>query len=271
MDYTSPKGVSRKSRALRQRENSWLELYKLSFYTHEVRKRKHCIVDGSPRSSLFAHLGAERRVELLNDILQACLEFLTDLALLVNGLTNLGVVSLEVGKEVSLPGEDLVYGDGIEVTVNTGEDQGDHIADSHGGVLLLLEQLSQTLTAVESLLGRSIEIGTELGESSDLTVLGQEKLQGTSDLLHGLDLGSGTDTGHGETDVDGRADTLVEQFGLQENLAVGDGDDVGGDVGRHITTLGLDNGQGSKRTTAVLVVHLGSTLKETRVEVEDTG
>jgi hypothetical protein len=99
--------------------------------------------------------------------------------------------------------------------------------------------------------------------------LGQEELEGTSDLLHGLELSSGTDTGHGKTDVDGWSDTLVEELGLQEDLSVGDGNDVGGNVGRHVTTLGLNDGQGSEGTTTVLVAHLGGTLEETRVEVED--
>jgi len=219
----------------------------------------------------LAHLCAEGLVEVGDDVLELLLQLLAELTLLVNGREDISVVGLDVGQEVLLPLQDLVDRDAVKETVDTGEDHRDHLVDGHGRVLLLLQQLGQTLTTSKSLLGGSIEIGTELSEGSDLTVLGQEELQGTSDLLHGLDLGSGTDTGHGETDVDGRADTLVEQFGLQENLAVGDGDDVGGDVGRHITTLGLDNGQGSKRTTAVLVVHLGSTLKETRVEVEDTG
>lgn len=126
-----------------------------------------------------------------------------------------------------------------------------------------------TLTTSQGLLGSSIEIGTELGESSNLTVLGQEKLQGTSDLLHGLKLGSGTDTRDGQTDVDGRSDTLVEQLGLQEDLAVGNGNDVGGNVGRHVTTLGLNDGQGSHGTATVLVVELGSTLQQTGVQVEN--
>ena len=56
-------------------------------------------------------------------------------------------------------------------------------------------------------------------------------------LLHGLGLGGGSDTGHGETDVDGRPDALVEELSLQEDLAVSDGDDVGGNVGRHVTSL----------------------------------
>lgn len=180
------------------------------------------------------------------------------------------MAALQVSKEVRLPLEDLGDGDSVEETVDTGEDQGNHVRDGHGGVLLLLEQLGQTLTTGKGLLGGGIEIGTELGEGSDLTVLSKEELQGTGDLLHGLDLGGGTDTGDGQTDVNGGTDTLVEQLSLQEDLAVGNGNDVGGNVGRHVTTLGLNDGQGSQGTTAVgLVVHLGGTLQETGVQVEN--
>ena len=42
--------------------------------------------------------------------------------------------------------------------------------------------------------------------------------------------------------------------------------DVRRDVGRHITTLGLNDGEGSERTSTEGVVHLGGTLEETRVE-----
>ena len=44
---------------------------------------------------------------------------------------------------------------------------------------------------------------------------------------------------------------------------------VGRDVGRHITTLGLDDGKRGEGASAELVVHLGGALEETRVEVED--
>jgi hypothetical protein len=174
-----------------------------------------------------------------------------------------------VGKEVSLPLENLVDWYGVEETVDTRVDQRNHLVDGHRRVLLLLEELGETLTTGQGLLGRGVEIGTELGESSNLTVLGQEELQGTSDLLHGLDLGSGTDTGDRETDVNGGTDTLVEELSLQEDLSVGDGNDVSGNVSGHITTLGLNDGQSGERTTTELVVHLGGTLKETRVEVEN--
>ena len=56
-------------------------------------------------------------------------------------------------------------------------------------------------------------------------------------LFHRLGLGCRSYTGDRETDVNGGSDTLVEQLGLQEDLAVSDGDHVGGDVSGHITSL----------------------------------
>jgi hypothetical protein len=202
--------------------------------------------------------------------LELGLKLLGKSALSGEGVEEFGLVGAEVRKEVRLPGEDLVDGDVVEVTVDTSEDERNHLVDGHGRVLLLLEELSETLTTVEGLLGGGIEIGTELGEGGNLTVLGQEELEGTSDLLHGLELSGGADTRHRQTDVDGRADTLVEELGLQEDLSISDGNDVGGNVSGHITTLGLNDGKGSERSTTELVVHLGGTLKKTRVEVEDT-
>lgn len=216
------------------------------------------------------NLTQEALDEGLGNVLELGLELLAESTLLLNGGEELRLVGSEVGKEVSLPLENLADGDGVEETVDTGVDEGNHLVDGHGGVLLLLEELGQTLTTVESLLGGGIKIGTELSKGGDLTVLSQEKLEGTSDLLHGLELGSGTDTGDGKTDVDGRSDTLVEELSLQEDLTISDGNDVGGNVSGDITTLGLNDGKGSHGTTTVsLVVHLGGTLEETRVEVEN--
>jgi hypothetical protein len=88
-------------------------------------------------------------------------------------------------------------------------------------------------------------------------------------LLHGLDLSGGTDTGDGKTDVNGWTDTLVEQLGLQEDLSVSDGNDVGWDISGDITTLGLNDWEGSEGTATVGLVQLGSTLQKTGVEVEN--
>merc|ERR1712079_532795 len=74
--------------------------------------------------------------------------------------------------------------------------------------------------------------------------------------------------GHGQTDVDGGSDTLVEQLGFQEDLSVSDGDDVGGDVGRHVSGLGLDDGKRGEGAAAHGVAHLGGSLQQPGVEVE---
>ena len=177
--------------------------------------------------------------------------------------------SLDVLNEGSLEGGDLAGVNLVQEATDTAVDDGDLVLNGHGHVLALLQQLSQPDTSVQQLLGGGVKIGTELGEGGDLTVLGELELHGTGDLLHGLGLGSGADTGHRETDVDGRSDTLVEQLSLQEDLAVSDGDDVGGNVGGHITSLGLDDGQGGEGATSHSVGHLGGTLKQPGVKVED--
>ena len=45
----------------------------------------------------------------------------------------------------------------------------------------------------------------------------------------------------------------MEQLGLQEDLAVGDGDDVGWDISGNVTSLRLDNGQSCQRAAALFI------------------
>ena len=62
---------------------------------------------------------------------------------------------------------------------------------------------------------------------------------------------------------------LQEEFVLQEDLSVSDGNDVGWDVSRDITGLGFDNWKSGQGTSAQVVGDLGCTFQKTRVEVED--
>ena len=156
----------------------------------------------------------------------------------------------------------------IGVALHADEEGDDDVLHLHGQVLALLEELVQTHTSVQLLLGGGVKIGTELGEGGHLTVLGKLQLHGTGDLLHGLDLSGGTHTGHGETHGNSGALALVEKLGLQEDLTVSDGNHVGGDIGGHITGLGLNDGQGGQGTGAEGIAHLGSALQETGVQVE---
>lgn len=182
-----------------------------------------------------------------------------DLGLEVLGhdtLGNLGeerlLLGLEVLLEVSVPLDDVLDGDRVEETVDTGVDERDHDLSRDGLVLALLEELSETRSTREEETGRGVEVGSELAvgvegkspgirrgpsfskrartnlrEGGDLTELSEVELEGTSDGLHDLGLGGRSDTRDGKSDVDSRANTLEEELGLEEDLSVGDGDDVG--------------------------------------------
>jgi len=186
-----------------------------------------------------------------------------------DSLENLWLVGLQGRQERLLELTDSGDWDLIQETVDTSVDDWNLLLSSHWRVLLLLQQLGQSLTSSQGLLGRSVQVGTELGESGDFSVLSQEQLQGTGDLLHGLNLSGGTDTRDRQTDVDSWSDTLVEQLSLQENLTISNGNDVSWNVSGHITTLSLNDWQSGQRTTAVGIGHLSSSLQQTRVQVEN--
>uniref|UniRef100_A0A182SVP3 Uncharacterized protein n=1 Tax=Anopheles maculatus TaxID=74869 RepID=A0A182SVP3_9DIPT len=214
------------------------------------------------------HLGGEGGQEAGDDGLQLSVGLVRDLALRGDLLQQRLLVRLDVRQEFLLELGNLARVHLVQVTAHTAVDDGDLLLDGHRHILSLLEQLGQAHTTVQQLLGGGIQIRTELGERSDLTVLGQLQLHRTGDLLHGLGLGSGTDARHGQTDVNGRPDTLVEQLSLQEDLSVCDRDDVGWNVSGHITGLRFDDGQGSERTASERRAHLGRTLQQTRMQIE---
>ena len=117
-------------------------------------------------------------------------------------------------------------------------------------------------------LGLGVEIGAELGEGGQFAVLGEVALDLAGDLLHRLDLRGAADARDGETDRDGRADALVEEIGFEINLAVGDGDDVGRDVGGDVARLRLDDRQRGERAVAVLLADARGALEQAGVEIE---
>ena len=156
----------------------------------------------------------------------------------------------------------------IEIAVDAGIDDDDLLFHLQRRELRLLEQLGQPRAAVEQALRGGVEVGAELRERGHLTVLRELALDAAGDLLHRLGLRRRADARHREADVHRRADALVEQVGLQEDLAVGDRDHVGRDVGRDVVRLGLDDRQRGERAALVGVVHLGRALEQARVQIE---
>ena len=69
--------------------------------------------------------------------------------------------------------------------------------------------------------------------------------------------------------VDGRHDAGMEQFRFQEDLTVGDGDDVGGNVGGNVARLRLDDGQCRQAAAAQLIGELGCAFQQTGMQVKD--
>ena len=143
------------------------------------------------------------------------------------------------------------------------------LLDRVRGELSLLQELHQPGATIQLTTGGLVQVGGEHGESFHVPVLGQGDLQRAGHRLHGLDLGSATNSGHRDTDVDSRTLVGVEQIRLQEDLTVGDGDDVRRDEGGHVVGLGLDDRKTGHRTAAQLVGQLRATLQQTGVEVED--
>ena len=156
----------------------------------------------------------------------------------------------------------------VEVAAGAGEDRHHLLLHRHRLVLRLLQQLRQPRAAREQRLGGGVEVGGELREGRHLAVLRELQLDAPGDLLHRLDLRRRAHARDRDADVHRRADALVEQLRLQEDLAVGDGDDVGRDVGRDVARLRLDHRQRGQRAGAEVVVHLRRPLQQARVQVE---
>src|SRR5690606_5792943 len=224
-------------------------------------------------------LPALGRLEVLDARLDTGFDLVVVVALLVDLGEQVGLLTLEPGQQSSLERADLVDFDvGQEALL--GSVQADrHLADRHRSVLLLLHQLAHTLPMLQLLAGRFVQIGSELGERRQLTILGQRGTNTAGQLLDDLGLCRTTYAGYRHTGVDRRADARVEQVGLEEDLTVGDGDHVGRNERGYVTGLGFDDrqrGQGTGLAFHFTVGELldiffgyaGCALQQTAVEIE---
>ena len=125
---------------------------------------------------------------------------------------------------------------------------------------------------------RGVEVRRERGERFELAVLREVEAQTAGDRAHRLHLRRATDAGHRDTDVDRGTNAGEEQVGLEEDLAVGDRDDVRRDVGRHVAGLRLDDRQRGERAAGLedrlavddarVFAQLRRALEQARVEIE---
>src|SRR6187200_2404062 len=196
------------------------------------------------------------------------LGLLLELAGLADGREQLVLAAAQVVQEVGLEAADVLDGDVVELAGGAQPDGDDLLLDRRRRGLALLEQLDEASALRELGSRRRVEVGGEHRERLEGAVLREVELESTGDGLHSLDLRGAADAGHRDTHVDGRADVGVEQVGLQVDLAVGDRDDVGRDVRRDVTRLGLDDRQTGHRAVAQLVGELRAALEQPAVQVE---
>ena len=157
----------------------------------------------------------------------------------------------------------------IQEAVHGREDGNDLLLETQRHILVLLENFDHALAARQLRLGSGVEFATELREGRHFTVLRQVETQPPGHLFHGPCLGCAADARHRQADVDRRAHAGVEQIGFEIDLAVGNGNDVGRDIGRHVTGLGFDDRQRRQGTAAVVVAELGGAFQQAGVQVEN--
>ena len=171
--------------------------------------------------------------------------------------------------ETRFVGAHLLHLDGIEIAVAGGVDDRHLLLDRQRLILRLLQHFDQPAAAVQLTERLLVEVAAELRERRELAVLRQVQPQRTRDLAHGLDLRRPADARHRVADVDRGADALVKQIRLQEDLPVGDRNDVGRNVRREVAGLRLDDRQRRQRAAAELLAQLRRALQQSRVQIED--
>src|SRR5260370_3468536 len=91
----------------------------------------------------------------------------------------------------------------------------------------------------QTLAGR-VEFRAELRERGHFAILREVELERTAHLFHRADRGRETHARDRKPDVNGRADTGVEEVGIEHDLAVGNRNDVSRNISRDVAGLRLD-------------------------------
>ncbi len=125
-----------------------------------------------------------------------------------------------------------------------GPDRGDLVTKAQGLVLGLNEEGVEPQAPLQLTAGSGVEVGgPKLGERLEIAELRHIEAELASDRPHRLALGGTPDAADRDAGVHGGALAGIEEVRLQEDLAVGDGDDVRGNVGGDVARLGFDDRQ----------------------------
>ena len=113
-------------------------------------------------------LSREAGNEVCDNLVEGSVRFLAEMSISSNFVQERLLCSLDVGQELLLELCDLGGVDLVQESPDTAVDDGHLLLDGHGDVLTLLQQLGQSHTSVQQLLGGRVKIRSELGESGNL-------------------------------------------------------------------------------------------------------
>ena len=168
----------------------------------------------------------------------------------------------------------------VEKTLVCREQRQRHFGDRHRLVLRLFHHLHHALAALQLFARGFVQVGGELRERRQLAVLRQRQANAAAEFFDDRRLRRAADARHREACVDRRAHAGVEQAGLQKNLPVGDGDDIGRHERRHVAGLRFNDRQRGQRAGLAghfaagefgdgLFVDARGALQQARVQIEN--
>ena len=129
-------------------------------------------------------------------------------------------------------------------------------------MLRLIENGADACAARELLAHAGIRHAAEAGEHFQFEELGIVEPDALGRVAQGARLGLATDPADADADVHRRLLAFVEQLGIQHDLAIGDGDQIGRDVRAQIAGVGLGDRQRRQRAATLLLRQLRRALEQ---------
>src|SRR3989344_6797029 len=139
----------------------------------------------------------------------------------------------------------------------------------HWRVLELFQYFYRSFTSFKLLLSGFVKVRAELSKCFKLAELREVKLERSSHFFHCLDLRAGTDARNRKTDIYCRANTFVKKIRFQENLSVGDGNNIGRNIRGYVAGLRFNNGQGGDRSSAVFLISATGAFQQTGMQIKN--
>ena len=149
------------------------------------------------------------------------------------------------------------------------QDQGDLVGEPQRRVLRLVEDRADPRAARQLVAHPGVRHAAEAGEHlqfEELRVVEPQRLRRVAQRAR---LGLAADPADAGADVDRRLLPLVEQLGVEHDLAVGDRDQIGRDIGAEIAGVGLGDRQRGQRAAALFLGQLRGALQQPRMDIED--